>query len=116
MSFPAKHRNLLELTLKDLETPDYAWLTYAVCALTNESCGWGGWIIESAFKMTVERHPTGTGDEPMPTADGAQICPRCGRTLFRTNASIRMVPSEDQMPVCGEAGTDYEAAEMDYDE
>jgi len=86
----------MDLTLQDLETPDYAWLTYAVCVLTEDACGWGGWILEGVFKKTGERHATGTGDKLLPGGDDEQICPRCGRTLFRTEASIRMIPSEDQ--------------------
>lgn len=116
MSFPAKYRHLLELTLKDLEAPDYAWLTYAVCALTEDSCGWGGWIIEGVFKKTEDRHPTGTGDKALPNGDGCQTCPQCAHQLFRTSASIRMTPSEDQRPVHGVPGVDYEVTEMEYSE
>jgi hypothetical protein len=116
MLFPAKYRDLLELTLTDVETPDYAWMTYAVCALTNDACGWGGWIIEAVFKETSEHHATGTGDKLLPSADDMQTCPRCGRTLFRTSASIRMIPSEDQTPVNGVAGIDCEVTEMKYDD
>lgn len=101
MNVPTKNRELTELTLEEIDAPDYAWLTYAVCALTDDACGWGGWIIESAFKKTGERHATGTGDKLLSTADSEQRCPRCGGTLFRTNASLRMTPSADQTPVHG---------------
>jgi hypothetical protein len=116
MRFPAKYRNLLELTLKDVETPDYAWLNYAVCGMTEEACGWGGWIIDGIFKKTAEHHATGTGDKALPSRDDEPICPRCGRTLFRTSASIRMDRSADQTPVHGEPGVDYKVAEMEYDD
>lgn len=116
MSLPAKYRNLLELTLKDVETPDYAWLTYAVCGLTDDSCGWGGWIIEGVFKKTGQRYATGTGDKSLPSGDDIQTCPCCGRKLFRTSASIRMTPSADQTPVHGEPGIDYEAIDTQYDD
>src|ERR1700686_4807281 len=110
MNAPAKYRGLVELTLQDVDAPDYAWLTYAVCALTNGACGWGGWVIESVFKKTSEHHATGTGDKLLPTADYEQRCPRCGGTIFRTSESLRMSPSPDQTPVHGQAGIDYEVA------
>ena len=116
MSFPAKFRSLLELTSNDVEMPDYAWLTYAVCVLTNDACGWGGWIIESVFKKTAAHHATGTGDKLLPSGDDLQTCPRCGRTLFRTSASIRMTSSADQAPVHGEPGVDYQVVDMEYDD
>jgi hypothetical protein len=108
MTLPQKHRGLIDLTLNDVERPDYAWLVYAVCAVTEDACGWGGWIIEGAFKKTEERHATGTGDKALPVADDLQACPRCRGLLFRTSASIRMSPSEDQTPVHGLPGIDYE--------
>ncbi|HTG32019.1 MAG TPA: hypothetical protein VLB76_03735 [Thermoanaerobaculia bacterium] len=116
MSFPAKYRGLLELTLKDVEVPDYAWLTYAVCGVTSDACGWGGWIIDGIFKQTAEHHATGTGDKALPNGDDLQTCPRCGRTLFRTSASIRMTLSADQAPVHGVPGVDYDVADMQYDD
>lgn len=39
MGFPKKFKHLLEIKLKDLEFPDYAWLSYAVCANYEDSCG-----------------------------------------------------------------------------
>ena len=50
MAFPSKFKHWLEINSKDIEIPDYVWLTYAVCAVTNRGCGWGGWIIEGAFR------------------------------------------------------------------
>jgi hypothetical protein len=116
MAYPAKYRDLLELTLQDVEVPDYAWLTYAVCAVTKDACGWGGWIIEALFKRTGEHHATGTGDKALPYADEMQTCPRCGRDLFRTSASVRMDLSADQTPVHGQEGIDYEVSEMRYED
>lgn len=116
MGFPAKFRDLLELTLQDVEVPDYAWLTYAVCGMTKDACGWGGWIIEGVFKTTAEHHATGTGDKALPSGEELQRCPRCGGELFRTSASVRMTPSEDQTPVHGTPGIDYEIADMHYEE
>jgi hypothetical protein len=61
MPLPRKFKHLIELELKDVETPDYVWLAYAVCAVEKDACGWGGWMIEAAFKKTGAKHPTGTG-------------------------------------------------------
>ena len=108
MNVPAKYHQLTELTLQDIDVPDYAWLTYAVCTLTDDACGWGGWIIEGAFKKTGEHHATGTGGKLLPAADYEQRCPRCGGTLFRTSASLRMTPSADQTPVHGQPGKDFQ--------
>jgi hypothetical protein len=54
-------------------------------------------MIEAAFKKTGTKHPTGTGDKVL-SAVMDQVCPRCGKTTFRTAASLRLVPSEDQTP------------------
>jgi hypothetical protein len=112
MPYPEKYRALLDLTLNDVEVPDYAWLTYAVCAVADDACGWGGWIIEGVFKITGERYPTGTGDKLLPSAD-EQVCPQCGKPTFRTNASVRMEKSSDQTPVHGVPGVDYEVSEKE---
>jgi hypothetical protein len=88
MTFPAKYRALLELTARDVEEPDYAWLTYAVCGLTEAACGWHGWILAALFKRTEEQFPTGTGDKRL-EGDYSEACPRCGGALFRTEMSVR---------------------------
>jgi len=54
MGFPRKFKALLETKLNDVESPDYLWLTYAVCAMSTDACGWGGWIVDGAFKKTDE--------------------------------------------------------------
>jgi len=92
MAIPKKFKHLIETKLQDVEVPDYIWLTYAVCAMERESCGWAGWMIEVAYKKTEEKYPTRTGEKVLP-AMMDQVCPRCGRTTFRTAASIQMVPS-----------------------
>jgi hypothetical protein len=46
MGFPRKFKELLEIDLSDVDRPDEAWLTYAVCATEKNSCGWGGWMLE----------------------------------------------------------------------
>src|SRR5437762_656207 len=97
MRFPRKFRRLLEIERGDVEEPDYVWLAYAVCALSPEACGWGGWTIEAAFKETAERHATATGDRALPAAQD-QLCPNCGGDTFRTGAVLRLAPSADQTP------------------
>jgi hypothetical protein len=114
MPFPLKFKELIELTLNDVEMPDYVWLTYAVCVMENDACGWQGWIIESAFKITTEDYPTGTGDKLLPTSSDECVCPSCGRGLFRTQASVKFEPSIDQAPVHGIPGIDYKVADIDY--
>lgn len=112
MPFPRKFQELLEIERGDVPIPDYVWLVYAVCAVSQDACGWGGWMIEAAFQGGGGDHPTSTGDKLLPALD-QQVCPRCGRETFRTGASVRMVPSEDQkLPL--EHGVDYEIAPMDY--
>jgi hypothetical protein len=111
MALPRKFRHLIELELRDVEKPDYVWLTYAVCATEKDSCGWGGWMIEAAFKQTDGKHLTGTGDKVLSAAMD-QVCPRCGKTTFRTAASIRMVPSEDQT----QPETDGECLPIEYED
>lgn len=110
MAFPRKFQHLLEIELKDVQAPDYVWLTYAVCATEAESCGWGGWMIDAAFKKTGERHPPDAGDKVLPAVMN-QTCPECGRTMFRTAASIRMTPSKHQ----SEPGSRVECFPIDYE-
>ena len=107
MSLPPHQRPLRDRTLADVEPPDYLWLTYAVCAVEPAACGWGGWMIEAAFKRDDQHHATGTGDRLLPAAD-VQRCPRCGCETYRTAATFRLEPSADQQPVHGVAGVDYE--------
>lgn len=112
MSYPRKFQGLLEIERGDVPTPDYVWLVYAVCACFDDACGWGGWMIEAAFQGGGGGHPTSTGDALLPAVD-QQVCPRCGREMFRTGASVRMVPSEDQR-LPQEPGVDYAVAPIDY--
>lgn len=114
MAFPRKFKKLLELELSDVEKPDYVWLTYAVCGGSADACGWAGWAIEAAFSFTSEHYPTGTGDKLLEALDDL-TCPRCGKDLFRTAASIRFEPSEDQTPVHGLPGVDYDVVPREYE-
>jgi len=113
MAFPAKFRHLLELTADDLDMPDYLWLTYAVCAVTAEGCGWGGWMIDAVFHRDGQKHATGTGDRLLSAVD-EQVCPRCGRETFRT-VDLRVEPSADQTPPL-RPGIDYEVLPTEYDD
>lgn len=114
MAFPAKFRHLIERTAADVESPDYVWLAYAVCAVTTEGCGWEGWMIESAFRRDGTNYPTSTGDRRVSAMD-EQICPRCGRQTFRTEVALRLEPSVDQAPP-RRPGIDYEAAPIEYED
>lgn len=78
MPFPEKFRALIELREGQVTIPDYVWLSYALCALDEDSCGWGGWIIESAWKTINENR------EEEVKADTEQRCPVCGKQVFRT--------------------------------
>ena len=113
MPFPRKYQRLIETQLSDLEVPDYVWLNFSVCALEQESCGWAGWTIEGVYKRSAEALPTGTGDRLLEALDG-HTCPRCGRQLFRTAASLRLEPSADQQPVHGVPGVDYAVRPVEY--
>lgn len=78
MPFPEKFRDLIELREEQVDVPDYVWLSYAVCAVEEDSCAWQGWIIEAACKQR-EGLP-----EEYVKADDDQVCPDCGKVLFRT--------------------------------
>ncbi|BDI30732.1 hypothetical protein CCAX7_27830 [Capsulimonas corticalis] len=113
MPFPRKFQSLLEIERGDVTIPDYVWLVYAVCAVTKDSCGWGGWMVESAFQNDGGQS-TSTGDILLPTMD-EQRCPICGRETFRTGASVRMAPTQDQR-LPRKPGVDYAVAPIEYDE
>lgn len=101
MPFPRRFQHLIETELEHVDAPDYAWLVYVVCAVTPDACGWGGWMLEAAFKRTTLVPP----DQILSVAD-EQICPRCGRETYRTGAALRMEPSRDQTPIL-RPGIDY---------
>jgi hypothetical protein len=82
MSFPEKFRALIELREEQVTVPDYVWLAYAVCAVEWGSCGWRGWIIESACKLVGENL-----QKVEVEADTEQGCPVCGRQLYRTGVA-----------------------------
>ena len=103
MTFPIKFKSLLETTAEDVELPKTALVTYAVCAIEQDSCTWRGWILESV-----------KGEIGELIADNDQICPNCGKLVFRTAVSVKMEPSKDQTPELI-PGQDYEVAPMVYE-
>jgi hypothetical protein len=89
-------KSLTNTSFLNVEKPDYVCLTYAVCRIGKESCGWGGWIIEAAFKINKnKRSNTVTGDK-LVLSDSTQRCPVCGKMLFRTDVSGKYDYSLDQ--------------------
>lgn len=116
MHYPRKFQRLLESTINDVELPDYVWLAYAVCAITPDACGWSGWTIEALFRQDDKRQATSTGDKALTSDNEKQRCPRCGRQLFRTLATVRYAPSDDQQHPTGVPGINYEVTRMEYDD
>jgi hypothetical protein len=114
MPFPRKFKSLLELELTDLDKPDYAWITYVVCACSKKACGWGGWILEALYQDAPELRQT-TRQDKLLNAPYRDRCPRCRRVLFRT-VSLRFEPSANQVPPWGRPGIDYQAASIQYED
>ena len=98
MAFPKKFKHLIEIENKDVETPDYVWLVYAVCAVEQDSCGWGGWIIDAPFQGDREELSDSHRRQNSCPADYMFQCPTCRKHLFRTSAQLRLEPSKDQTP------------------
>jgi hypothetical protein len=88
------------------------WLVDAVCAVSPHSCGWGGWMIEAAFQKGDGGHAASSGDALLNVQE-QQVCPRCGLETFRTEASVRIVHSEDQS-LPWEPGKDSEFVCIEY--
>jgi len=107
MAFPSKFRDRLELTKRDLKIPTEVWVVYAVCGCEKDSCGWEGWMIESAIKKTTISEAT------LPCMN-EQVCPNCGKILFRTDSQIKMKYSKDQSGLLVQ-GVDYESSPMEYE-
>ena len=82
-----EREQLQNLTIPSVKSPDYAVLTFAVCGVDENACGWGGWMLEGAFETGASK--TGileNGDNPLPSVT-LQICPNCAGTLFRTDTA-----------------------------
>src|SRR6185437_9408189 len=97
MAFPHKFRSLIETEEDQVAIPDYVWLSFAVCATEEASCGWGGWIIESAWKA----HAHGNDEKKVEVeveADTEQRCPRCNRLLYRTDVEKQYQLNPDAGP------------------
>jgi hypothetical protein len=103
MPFPRKFKHLIELERENVELPDEAWLTYAVCVSDEDACGWQGWIIESLARGGNQLN-----------ADTGQKCPACDRILFRTEVSVRCIPSSDQSKKLVPE-RDYEVSPIEYE-
>jgi hypothetical protein len=113
MPIPRKFQKLVEVDSEAVDQPDYVWLAYSACVMSPEACGWTGWVLEAAYQNTQQRHPTGTGDKLLSTADEQQ-CPRCGRSLFRTGVAARLERSENQAPPQSLSGRHYEVSPIEY--
>jgi hypothetical protein len=103
MPFPRQFKKLLETKRGEVEEPAHVWITYAVCGIEKGACGWGGWILESV------KGPNGN----LP-AQTEQICPTCGKPLYRTEISIKCAPSPNQVPELI-PGRDYETKPLEYE-
>ena len=102
MPLPQKYRGLIDLSRDQIEQPTHAWVSYAVCAVEEDSCAWQGWILDGVFK-----------DETILPGDDLN-CPKCGRPLYRVGVEYRLDLSVDQTPPLVE-GVDYQTSEVVYD-
>jgi hypothetical protein len=102
MPFPKKFKKLLETRRGEVEEPKQVWLSYAVCGVVASACGWGGWILESVMGKS--------GNLP---ANTEQVCPLCGKPVFRTEAATKFqrAPNQNRPLV---AGRDYKVTPMKY--
>ena len=91
MAFPRKYKNLIETEKEDVTTPSHAWITYCVCAVNYNSCGWGGWSLEAIF-----HNPNANAGEKILEAQTNQVCPVCGGETYRTGVSYRFDLSSNQ--------------------
>jgi len=105
MGFPLKFKDLLETSADQVEFPDYVWINYAVCGCEKDSCGWEGWILDVAGKINED------GSKIRLNADDDQVCPNCGKQLYRTDISIKCKPFE----TFDISKIDYEIIPMEYD-
>jgi hypothetical protein len=92
-----QRRHLQDLGIQDVEFPTYAVLPFSVCAADKAGCGWGGWLLEGAFVVDGQVHDSGTKDKAIPAVT-SQICPVCGRAVFRTIAAQRYVRAGEDWP------------------
>jgi hypothetical protein len=82
-----ERNRLQDLTASDIRSPDYVVVTYAVCSVDENACGWAGWLLEGAFAISEDKSGIlANGDNPLPSVS-LQICPNCGGTVFRTDTA-----------------------------
>jgi hypothetical protein len=80
-----ERNRLQDLTPSDVSPPDYVVVTYAVCTVDENACGWAGWLLEGVFAISEDKSGIlANGDNPLPSVS-LQICPNCRATVFRTN-------------------------------
>ena len=84
-----KYSKMKKIGISDVDLPDFCHLCYAVCAGKEDSCGWGGWMLEGNFKKSNVQFNKRVFGHPLP-AVSLQICPNCRGELFRTDAYVRM--------------------------
>ncbi len=107
MPFPKKFKPRLELTDSEVVAPNVVWICYCVCGVQKNSCGWEGWALDS-----VRAEKNGKKEELI-HADTDLSCPCCGKPLFRTAVSKRLVVSKNQVPDMV-PGIHYHTAPMKY--
>jgi len=83
MAFPAKFRSLLEPPSDKVVPPHHVVVTYVACAVEPTSCGWTGWQLEGAYSGEESKF------ELLLPSRFEQICPECGKEVFRTEFSFR---------------------------
>jgi hypothetical protein len=71
----------------------------------EDSCGWRGWIIESAWKRLDENHTVEV------EADAEQICPICGKQVYRTGIEKQFQLNPNADPKIGFA---YDVAPITF--
>lgn len=80
--FPKKFEKLLETKKIPVALrPNEAELTFAVCGVEQQSCGWSGWILHVLVRRSGK-------DVVLLPSDDSWKCPRCRMALFRTAASL----------------------------
>ena len=78
---------LEDLTVCDVKPPDYVVITFAVCTVGENACGWGGWMLEGTFATSIAKSGIlANGDDPLSSLT-LQICPNCGGETFRTDTA-----------------------------
>ncbi len=91
VAFPRRFKHLLEIEKGDIAVPSHVWVTYCVCAINKDSCGWSGWTLEAVFS-----DPNAKTEEKLLDSQTDQKCPLCGGETFRTEASYRFDISQSQ--------------------